>query len=75
LLRKARGVRQVLVELREGYLAVMAAGDGALLTVLADEDANVDQVAYEMGLLVKRVPGYLSVPSRAQSAGAGGQVQ
>ncbi|MDX3276979.1 MULTISPECIES: roadblock/LC7 domain-containing protein [Streptomyces] len=65
LLGGAGGVRQVVVELDQGHLFVMAAGEGALLSVLVDGEGDVGQVSYEMTLLVKRVPNYLYVAPRA----------
>jgi predicted regulator of Ras-like GTPase activity (Roadblock/LC7/MglB family) len=56
--------RQSVLELDTGCLFTMAAGHGAVLSVLVDEDADAGQVAYDMGLLVKRVPEYLSVDAR-----------
>jgi hypothetical protein len=44
---------------------VTAAGAGASLAVLADSDADMGMVAYEMNLLVKRVGTYLSSPPRS----------
>ncbi|MET7816106.1 roadblock/LC7 domain-containing protein [Streptomyces sp. NPDC005395] len=74
-LKDAGGVRQVVVELDGGHLFVMAAGEGALLTVLVEADSDLDQVAYEMAMLVKRVPGYLHVAPRSEPATAGSTVQ
>ncbi|MGW0711788.1 roadblock/LC7 domain-containing protein [Streptomyces sp. NPDC002643] len=65
------GVRQVTVELDAGYLFIMAAGKGALLSVLADNTTDVEQISFETALLVKRMPGYLSVALRQQAAAAG----
>ena len=58
-------VRQTLVELDEAFLFVAAAGSGSCLAVLADSDADVGQVAYEMTLLVKRVGEHLGTAPRA----------
>ncbi|MEW2302135.1 roadblock/LC7 domain-containing protein [Streptomyces sp. NPDC006655] len=74
LLANAGGVRQVVVELDEGHLFVMAAGTGALLTVLVDTQAEIGQVSYEMTLLVNQVPGYLSVAPRSDQAAAAATV-
>lgn len=71
-LQVAGGVRQVTVELDEGYLFIMAAGAGALLSVLADSSTDVEQISYETALLVKRMPEHLSVALRTQGA-VGGQ--
>jgi hypothetical protein len=53
----------------------MAAGEGALLTVLVDADGDVGQVSYEMTLLIKQVPHYLYVAPRSEPAAAGATVQ
>lgn len=58
-----------MVELEEAFLFVTAAGDGSCLAVLADADADVGQVAYEMTLLVKRVGAHLGTPTRSTPAG------
>jgi predicted regulator of Ras-like GTPase activity (Roadblock/LC7/MglB family) len=68
LLGNAGGVRQVVVELDKGHLFVMAAGDGSLLSVLVDEQADVGLVAYEMTLLIKGVRAYLHVGPRSEPA-------
>ena len=57
-------VRQTIVEMEHAYLFVTAAGQGACLAVVAEEDADVGMVAYEMNLLVKRVGPYLSSAPR-----------
>ncbi|MFJ3365757.1 roadblock/LC7 domain-containing protein [Streptomyces anthocyanicus] len=76
LLKDAGGVRQVVVELDGGHLFVMAAGEGALLTVLVEADSDLNQVAYEMAMLVKRVPSALHVAQRrSEPATAGTMVQ
>ncbi len=59
------GVRQTVVELDEAFLFVTAAGDGSCLAVLADGDADVGQIAYEMTLLVKRVGVHLGTAPRS----------
>ena len=48
-----------VVELEDAFLFVTAAGDGSCLAVLADADADVGLIAYEMTLLVKRVGAHL----------------
>lgn len=62
------GVRQTLVEMDRSFLVVTAAGSGACLAVLAEAEADLGLLAYEMNLLVKRVGPYLSSQPR-QSAG------
>ena len=59
------GVRQTVIELDEAFLFVTAAGDGSCLAVLADADADVGQIAYEMTLLVKRVGAHLGTAPRS----------
>jgi predicted regulator of Ras-like GTPase activity (Roadblock/LC7/MglB family) len=64
-------VRQTVVELDEAFLFVTAAGDGSCLAVLADADADMGQVAYEMTLLVKRVGTHLGTAPRADFPAGG----
>lgn len=67
------GVRQTVVELEEAFLFVTAAGDGSCLAVVADADADVGLIAYEMTLLVKRVGAHLGTAPRSNpSRHAGG---
>ena len=61
-------VRQTIVEMESAFLFVTAAGQGACLAVLADADADVGLVAYEMAMLVKRVGQHLSTNPRARSS-------
>ncbi|HVK19943.1 MAG TPA: roadblock/LC7 domain-containing protein [Actinokineospora sp.] len=62
-------VRQTIVEMDHAFLFVTAAGRGACLAVLGEEDADVGMIAYEMNMLVKRVGAHLA------SAPRGGQQQ
>ncbi|SFB23148.1 Predicted regulator of Ras-like GTPase activity, Roadblock/LC7/MglB family [Amycolatopsis marina] len=57
-------VLQNMIEMEYGYLFVSAAGQGACLAVLAEEDVDVEMIAYEMNRLVKRVGDYLSSAPR-----------
>jgi predicted regulator of Ras-like GTPase activity (Roadblock/LC7/MglB family) len=52
------------------YLVVTSAGAGACLALLADVDADMGMVAYEMNLLVKRVGTYLSSEPRVADVAA-----
>ncbi|MFF5175027.1 roadblock/LC7 domain-containing protein [Micromonospora sp. NPDC000089] len=61
----AGGVRQTVVELESAYLFVTAAGRGACLAVVAEADADIGLVAYEMAMLVVRVGESLTAPARA----------
>lgn len=68
---EAGSVRQTIVELDEAFLFVTAAGDGSCLAVLADADADVGQIAYEMTLLVKRVGVHLASTPRTDLPSGG----
>jgi predicted regulator of Ras-like GTPase activity (Roadblock/LC7/MglB family) len=57
-------VLQNMIEMERGYLFVSTAGLGACLAVLAAENVNVEDIAYEMSRLVKRVGDYLASPPR-----------
>ena len=68
---EAGNVRQTVVELDEAFLFVTAAGDGSALAVLADAEADIGQVAYEMTLLVKRVGVHLGTAPRTDLPSGG----
>ncbi|SDH98791.1 Predicted regulator of Ras-like GTPase activity, Roadblock/LC7/MglB family [Sinosporangium album] len=57
-------VRQTIVEMESAFLFVTAAGQGTCLAVLADSDADVGHIAYEMAMLVKRVGQHISTNPR-----------
>ena len=63
-------VRQTVVEMENFFLVVTAAGAGACLALLAEADADMGMVAYEMNLLIKRVGTYLSSQPRIVDAAA-----
>nr|WP_199732020.1 roadblock/LC7 domain-containing protein [Cellulomonas triticagri] len=48
------GVRQVLVEMDQIFLVVMAISDGSVLAVVADEGCDIGLVGYEMTMLAAR---------------------
>jgi predicted regulator of Ras-like GTPase activity (Roadblock/LC7/MglB family) len=62
-------VRQTVVELERAFLLVIAAGEGSVLALLATEDAELGQIAYEMHLLVRRVAASLVAAPRVAGAG------
>jgi predicted regulator of Ras-like GTPase activity (Roadblock/LC7/MglB family) len=64
-------VRQTIIEMDSGFLFVTAGGQGACLAVLADEEADVGLIAYEMAMLVARVGQHLHSPVRAHARVAG----
>ena len=57
-------VRQIVIEMDEGFLFVTAAGEGSCLAVLSGRQADVSLIAYEMALLVKQVGRHLAAGSR-----------
>lgn len=59
-------VRQVVVELNTSLLFVSSAGSGAVLTVLADREADAAVLGYEMAMLVRSVRPYLVTAPRQQ---------
>jgi len=61
---QAGAVRQTVVEMDEAFLFVTAAGAGACLAVLAEADADIGLIAYEMAMLVIRVGQNLSMATR-----------
>jgi predicted regulator of Ras-like GTPase activity (Roadblock/LC7/MglB family) len=58
------GVRQTVVELDNAFLLVTAAGQDACLALLAEEDADMGMVAYEMNVLVHQVGASLAAHPR-----------
>jgi predicted regulator of Ras-like GTPase activity (Roadblock/LC7/MglB family) len=64
-------VRQTIIEMEQAFLFVTAAGRGACLAVLADAEADVGLIAYEMAMLVTRVGTYLSTSPRSVAQGQG----
>jgi predicted regulator of Ras-like GTPase activity (Roadblock/LC7/MglB family) len=65
----AGGVRQTIVELEQGILFVMAAGEGSALAALCPANADAGAVAYEMAMLAKRArPHLTSMPRVATHA-------
>jgi predicted regulator of Ras-like GTPase activity (Roadblock/LC7/MglB family) len=57
-------VRQTIVEMQNQYLIVTAAGRNACLALLADVEANLGMIGYEMNRLVKRVGQHLASEER-----------
>jgi uncharacterized protein len=65
---RAGPVRQTVVEMESAFLFVTSAGQGACLTVLAESDADLGLIAYEMAMLVTRVGEYMIAPERGEIA-------
>jgi predicted regulator of Ras-like GTPase activity (Roadblock/LC7/MglB family) len=58
-------VRQTIIEMETAFLFVMAAGRGTCLAVLAQTGANLGVMAYETGMLVRRMGIHLTAAPRA----------
>lgn len=58
------GVLQTVVEMEQGYLLIMAVGDGSYIAALTRDSADLGQVGYEMALLVERVGTVISAKPR-----------
>ena len=67
----AGGVRQMIVEMDQGYLFVMSVSEGSCIAALASPNCDLGQVGYEMSLLISRVASALTPALRAQLAGRG----
>jgi uncharacterized protein len=67
----AGAVRQMIVEMDQGYLFVMSVSEGSCLAALASATCDLGQVGYEMSLLITRVATALTPALRAQLAGTG----
>jgi uncharacterized protein len=65
-------VTQALVAMQECTLVIMAIDDGSILAVLATAAADLDQVAYEMTMLVEQAGSVLTSPARGAAGGPGG---
>ncbi|MCF6474109.1 roadblock/LC7 domain-containing protein [Nonomuraea sp. MG754425] len=64
-------VRQTVVEWKNQFLIVTAAGERACLAVLCVQNADIGLVAYEMAMMVARVGQYLTSGARNAQAVAG----
>lgn len=65
----AGGVRQTIIELEQGILFVIAAGEGSCLAALCPADADAGSVAYEMAMLAKRARPHLAALPRFPATG------
>ncbi len=57
-------VTQALVDMERGTLVIMAIDDGSSLAVLTTAAADLDQVAYEMTMLVEQAGSIFNQPAR-----------
>jgi predicted regulator of Ras-like GTPase activity (Roadblock/LC7/MglB family) len=60
----AGGVRTIMIDYNGGILLIVAAGQGAHLAVLAEEDADTGIVGHQMVALVDRLGEHLTAPPR-----------
>jgi predicted regulator of Ras-like GTPase activity (Roadblock/LC7/MglB family) len=59
--------QQTMVQYRDGFLFLIAAGDGAHLVVSAGRDVKIEALSYKMADIVKRLPEALAVAAREHS--------
>ncbi len=59
------GLDQVFIEGEDGFVVLMAAGDGAVLVVIAREDAKAGLVIYELRRAAEVVAGVMSASGSA----------
>ncbi len=64
-------VRQMIIEMDQGYLFVMAVSGGSCLAALASTTCDLGQVGYEMSLLISRVAKALTPAKRVHPSGPG----
>jgi uncharacterized protein len=57
-------VRQIIIEMDNAFLFVIAAGQGTCLAVLSSAEPNVGLIAYEMAMLVRRMGRHLAAEPR-----------
>ena len=57
-------VRQTIIELEQGLIFLIAAGEGSCLAALCPAQADAGTVAYEMAMLVKRARPHLAALPR-----------
>ena len=58
------GSGQSMVEFPGGLLLIVPAGEGAHLTVIADDEADVGLIGHTMNELVEQIGGYLTAAPR-----------
>lgn len=64
------GVRTIMIDFNGAILLIVAAGQGAHLAVLADEDADTGIVGHQMVALVDRMGQHLTAPPREPEGSA-----
>jgi uncharacterized protein len=67
---EAGGVVQTVIEMDGGLLLIMSISTGSALVVLSTNECDIEQVAFEMALLVERVGHALTPALRAAPSGS-----
>jgi uncharacterized protein len=62
----AGDVRQMIVEMDQGYLFVMSVSEGSCLAALASASCDLGHVGYEMSLMISRVTTALTPATRTE---------
>ncbi|MDX2531552.1 roadblock/LC7 domain-containing protein [Streptomyces scabiei] len=60
--------QQTMVQYRDGYLFVIAAGDGSYLVASADSAVEIDHFAYAMADIVKRLSDAMTIAPRPSTS-------
>lgn len=69
-LMNAGEVESTVVDMTDGVMIIMTIDERSILTVLAEKQAELGQVVYEMDMLIKRA-GELFVPMQRDAAASG----
>jgi hypothetical protein len=62
----AGGVRQLIVEMDDGFLFVARVSDGSVLAMMCESSCDIGLIGYEMSLLIGRIGNVLTPELRAQ---------
>ena len=62
----AGGVRQLIVEMDDGFLFVARVSDGSVLAVMCESSCDIGLVGYEMSLLIGRIGNVLTPELRSR---------
>lgn len=62
----AGSVRQLIVEMEDGFLFVARVSDGSVLAVMCESSCDIGLIGYEMSLLIGRIGNVLTPELRAR---------
>jgi hypothetical protein len=62
----AGGVRQLIVEMDDGFLFVARVSDGSVLALMCESSCDIGLVGYEMSLLIGRIGNVLTPELRSR---------